>query len=232
MGGIQRAESADTLTAGSVKDPLKTLVCLFVIGAFVTGSSSAVAQDLRELARAQAIRNPGAPIQVPSPPGHYEPKTLEQLTNEAVVVVQATLSRFDSYLGSAGDRVLTDYLITAPTVISGRLSDSIQRVPGPGAAPILTVYGGEIVLEGVTVRCTDVNRGAIKDGGQYLLFLMLSRRPGPGRYEIYHGGIFEISGDQVTGLLRNAEGVFADFLRNRPKPKDLVARIRKAALAR
>ncbi len=207
----------------------KAIIYCVVIGAVLGVANPALGQNLRELARAQAIRDPGTPVQVPSPPGHYEAKTLEQLANEAVAVAQATLSRISSYLDPAGDRVLTDYLITAPTVITGRLPDSVQRVPGPGTSSILTVYGGEVVLDGVTVRCVDTNRAAINDGGQYLLFLRPSRRPGPGRYEIYYGGIFEVSGDQVNGLLRNADDVFSDFLQERPKPKDLVARIQKAA---
>jgi len=120
-------------------------------------------------------------------------------------------------------------------VIAGELPAPTQRVPRPGTSPILTVYGGEVVLEGVTVRCTDNNRDAIKDGAQYLIFLRPSRAPstaGASRYEVYHGVIFEVSGDQVRGLLNNADHVFADLLKHRPTPKDLVARIQKAAQAR
>ena len=51
-------------------------------------------------------------------------------------------------------------------------------------------------------------------------------------YEVYHGAIFEVSGDQVRGLLNNADHVFVDLLKDRATPKDLVARIQKAAQAR
>lgn len=211
----------------------KGLCCFFLVFTVLGVSRPAVGQELLEIARAHAIRYPGLPVQIPSPPGHYEPKTLDQLTNEAVSVVQATLSRIGSYVGgSRGDRVLTDYLIAAPIVIAGQLPVSVQRAPSPGIAPILTVYGGEVVIEGVTVRCTDINRAAIKDGAQYLVFLRPSRGPskaGESRYEIHYGGIFEVLADEVKGLLKNADAVFADFLKDRPHPKDLVARIQKAA---
>jgi hypothetical protein len=133
----------------------KALVYLFAIATCLGVSSPVASQELLELARAQAIRRPGRPVEIPAAPAHNQPKTLDQLTNEAVAVVQVTLSRINSYVGSRGDRVLTDYLITTPMVIAGELPAPTQRVPRPGTSPILTVYGGEVVLEGVTVRCTD-----------------------------------------------------------------------------
>ncbi len=210
----------------------KTLLCLLVVGMTLGVSSPAIGQVLLELARAQAIRNPGLPVEIPSGPGEHEPKTVDQLTKEAVAVVQATLSRGASYVGgSSGDRVLTDYLLTAPTLIAGRLPVAV--LPSPGTSPILTVYGGEVVLEGVTVRCTDINRAAIKDGAQYLVFLRPSRAPGAAgthSYEIYYDGIFEVSRDQLKPLLKNADYVFPEFLHQRRE--DLVARIQKAAQPR
>ena len=207
---------------------------LVVVGLTLGVSSPAVAQDLLEMARHYAVRYPGQPVQIPSSPGHYEAKTLEQLTHEAVAVVQATLRWRRSYIGGTrGDRVLTDYEITAPLAIAGQWPVSVQRVPGPGAPlPVLTVFGGEVVLEGVTVRAHDVNRAQIKDAAEYIVFLRPSRGASRAReiaYEIYQGGIFDISGDHVTGLLKNADDVFADFLKDRPKPDELLARIQKAA---
>jgi hypothetical protein len=211
----------------------KAFVYLFIVGMVLSVSRPAIGQELLELARAQAMRYPGLPVQIPSPPGHYERKTVDQLTNEAVAVVQAKLSRIRSYVGgSRGDRVLTDYLIIEPAVIAGQLPALVQRVPSSGTSPILTVYGGEVVIEGVTVRCTDTDRAAIEDGAQHLIFLRPARTPGTsgtGRYEIHYGGIFEVSADEVKALLKNADDVFSDFLQERPKPKDLVARIQKAA---
>jgi hypothetical protein len=213
--------------------PSKIVINAFVIAASVGVAHPVAGQELLELARAHARQYPGLPVQIPSGPGHYESKTVDELTREAVAVVQARVSRIRSYVGgSRGDRVLTDYLITEPGVIAGRLAAAVQPVPGPGTTPILTVYGGEVVLDGVTVRCTETNREAIKDGGQYLIFLRPARGTGagPGRYEIYHGGIFEVLQDELKPLLKKARDVFPEFINQRPQ--ELVARVRNAAQPR
>ena len=133
------------------------------------------AQNLRELAREQAKRNPGEPLLQPASPAHYEPKTIEKLTREASVVVQTTLVQTRSYLGPQADRVLTDYSMVTPKFLVGRAPVLTPSRPGMVPALILTTFGGEVVLDGVTVRGTDTNREPITSGAQYLLFLMPSR---------------------------------------------------------
>ena len=114
----------------------------------------AAAQNLRELAREQAKRNPGEPLLQPASPAHYEPKTIEELTREASVVVQTTLVQTRSYLGSQADRVLTDYSMVTPKFLVGRAPVLTPSRPGMVPALILTTFGGEVVLDGVTVRGT------------------------------------------------------------------------------
>jgi hypothetical protein len=189
-------------------------------------SGIAAAQNLRELAREQAIRNPGVPLVRPAPPGDYWPKAVEELAREADIVLQAKLTRINSYLSSTEDRVLTDYSILGPDVIAGRLRLPPMQIPGKTVPLIVSVYGGEVVVEGVPIRVTDQNFEAIKDGRQYLLFLKQSRRAEPGRYEIYYGGIFEISQEEVKPLLKRADDVFKGTVDARVN--DLVARIRAA----
>lgn len=208
----------------------KVVIHLLMLVAIFGGSGIAFAQNLRELAREQAIRSPGVPLEQPAPPGDYWPKAIEELAREADVVLQAKLSRINSYLTSNEDRVLTDYRILESRVVAGRLSAMSSQVPGPGVALILTVYGGEVIVEGVTIRGTDNNREAIKDGGQYLLFLKQSRRREPGRYEIYYGGVFEISHEEVKPLLKRADDVFKGTIDGRLK--DLVLRIQTAVQVR
>ena len=70
----------------------------------------------------------------------------------------------------------------------------------------------------------------IKDGGQYMLFLRAGRLPGPGRYEIYYGAIFEVSQNTVRPLLRNAKDIFRGTADARLE--DLVGRIQKAVQVR
>ena len=190
----------------------------------------AVAQNLREVAREQSKRNPGEPLLQPASPAHYEPKTIAELTREAEVVVQATLVQARSYVTPDADRVLTDYSIVTPTVLAGRALTVTPSAPGIAPAAVLTVYGGEVVLEGVTVRGHDTNREPITNGGQYLLFLMPSRSGQTGQYEIYYGGIFEIAGGNARALIRDRGRVFKDAA-NAPLPS-LLDQIRAAAPVR
>ena len=99
-----------------------------------------------------------------------------------------------TYLSANEETVLTDYSVLAPEVIAGHLPLASTRVPGKTAPLILTCAGGEIVLDGVRVNIHDGhNYDRINDGSDYLLFLRPSRRQEAGRYEVYYGGIFEIS---------------------------------------
>ena len=172
--------------------------------------AGATAQNLRELAREQAKRNPGEPLLQPASPAHYEPKTIEKLTREASVVVQTTLVQTRSYLGSQADRVLTDYSMVTPKFLVGRAPVLTPSRPGMVPALILTTFGGEVVLDGVTVRGTDTNREPITSGAQHLLFLMPSRAGQAGQYEIYYGGIFEIARGNARALIRERDRVFKD----------------------
>ena len=168
------------------------------------------AQDLRELARAHAKRHPGEPMLQTASPAHYEPKTIEELTRAAEVVVQARLVQARSYVTPDADRVLTDYSIVTPKVLAGRSPVLTPSKAGTATALILTTYGGEVVLEDVTVRGLDTNREPITSGAQYLLFLMPSRGGQAGQYEIYYGGIFAIAGCSARALIRERNRVFKD----------------------
>ena len=185
-------------------DKARVLLCF----ALAVLPASTAAQNLRELAREQAARNPGEPIEQPAPPADYPPKTIEDLAGEANLTLQARLKRIKSYLGPSEDRVLTDYSIVGAAVIAGSLPVNMSPSPRVTSPLILTVYGGEVVVEGVRVRATDYGRDAIQDGGEYLLFLQPSRRGEAGRYEIYHAGIFHVSEGRARPLLKQADGVF------------------------
>lgn len=191
---------------------------------------SAAAQDLRELARAHAKRHPGEPMLQPASPAHYEPKTIEELTRAAEIVVQATLIQARSYVTPDADRVLTDYSIVTPKFLAGRSPVLTPSKAGTAPALILTTYGGEVVLEGVTVRGLDTNREPITSGAQYLLFLKPSRSGQAGQYEIYNGGIFEIVRGNARALIRGADRVFKDAA-DTPLPR-LLDRIQSVAPVR
>ena len=203
-------------------------VLTLVIG--LDGLAAGAPQKLRELAREQAMRDPTVVLHLPAAPGDYWPKAIEVVAREADVVLLAKLSRIDSYLNSNEDRILTDYGIREPNVIAGRLLPHTTQVAGPGAPPILTVFGGDTVVEGVRIRATDNNRADIKEGGEYLLFLRHARGGGAGRYEIYYGGVFEIVHGAVTPLLKRAGDVFKGTIDVRLE--NFITRIQSATAVR
>ena len=135
-----------------------------------------------------------------------------------------------SYLTSNEERILTDYSIQEAHVIAGRLPVLRVQIPGEVAPLILTVYGGEVTVDGLLIRNIDHNLGVIEDGRQYLLFLKPSRSSEAGRYEIYYGGVFEVLQDRVRPLLRGAENIFKGV--GGLPIKDLIQQIEKAGQAR
>jgi hypothetical protein len=210
---------------------LKMVICLLMLVGIVDISEIAAAQNLRELARAQAREHSGMSLEQTAPPGDYWPKSIGELAREADVVLQAKLSRISSYLGANEDRILTDYSILGPRLIAGRLPNMATGTPGTVVGPlVLTVYGGEATVEGVLIRGVDNNREAIKDGGEYLLFLRQSRRREIGRYEIYYGGVFEILQSKVSPLLKQGDIVFKGIM-GTPLP-DVIAQVERAAQVR
>ena len=165
-------------------------------------------------------------MEQPAPPGDYAPKTFEELSKECDVVVQGKLVVIKSYLAPSEDRVLTDYRLVAPKVLAGTFNVVASPTPGPGVPLTVTVYGGEVQLEGVHVRSTDNNRDPILEGRDYLLFLRQSRQKGPGLYEIYYAGIFEAAGNRLKPLLKRGDEVF-DGSKN-ASLQEVVERLQKA----
>jgi hypothetical protein len=181
---------------------------------------------LREWAREKAQRDPSGTVNIPAPPGDYDTKSLDELVRESVLVVTGRLVRKGSHLNSIEDRVLTDYDISDVVVIRGNLSVPNSRVPGQTILPIVTFWGGEVVVEGVRISATNQNFKTIQDGGHYLLFLRSARPPGIGRYETYNGAIFEVASQQVQPLLKRGNEVFA-WATDLPLA-ELLSRIRSA----
>jgi hypothetical protein len=185
------------------------------------------AQNLRASARRQAIEKPGEPLLFVHGPVEYVPKPVEQVASGAIAVLQAKLVRVKSYLDSTARSILTEYMITEPTVVAGHLPTVAERVPTAGKPLILTTVGGEIIVEGVTIRGENPSCDPIKEGAQYLLFLGSSRERGPNRYGIHYGAIFELSGNELKPLMKQAADILQGF---DPKehPQAFVARIQKA----
>jgi hypothetical protein len=68
----------------------------------------------------------------------------------------------------------------------------------------LTAYGGELTIEGVTVRAVNYNRDDIRSGGRFLLFLQ-ALGGSAGQYQLFRGGAFEIEQQRLKPLLKHPE---------------------------
>jgi hypothetical protein len=203
------------------------LACL----AAVLGAHSAVGAqlNLRELARERALREPGSWIGAPpSSPGHFDPRTIEDLTRDSDVVVRATLRRPYTYLAGENESLLfTDYAIEDATVLAGALESYATRTPGDSTPPLLlTVWGGDLTIDGIRIHGPDSNFLTPQDGGVHLLFLRVSRAKQPGKYEVWHAGIFELSGEQLKPLLRRDDGLRVFGWAAEMRVSDALARIR------
>ena len=174
-------------------------------------SGEAGAQTLGELVKVYAQQYPGTPMIQVSPLGDYVPKTIEELTREADIVIHARLMRLKSYVGADGRNVLSDFAIRDHLLLAAQSSEAAAAVQGNVTAPlIVTVDGGEVIIDGVHVQSYDANRRSITDGGEYLVFLKKARQPGAGRYELYYGAVFLVEQGKLKPLLRDGNRVFKD----------------------
>ncbi len=138
----------------------------------------------------------------------YTPRTIEQLTADADLVLVGTLKPTQSYLSPNEQDVLTDYAISEYRILAGAL----MATPGPLGTvtpPVLTMVGGEMMLDGVPARTTNFNFEPF-DEGRYLLFLARSGKE-PWRYRLAHAGVFALNGEQVRPMLNQSDDVYINM---------------------
>jgi hypothetical protein len=177
------------------------------IFAFAFGLSTipAQSQTIPELAKSHPS-NPvvrGRLVDVPK-------STMQDLVSGATVILDATLTRSRSYLTANQEDILTDYEIVPNGVLAGSLA-GVRTVPGPSAPLILTMYGGDLEIEGARVSVVDYSSALPHNGGRYLLFLQPFGNEG--HFQLYRFGAFEIDGSQLKSLLgQEAQRVFSDVM--------------------
>jgi hypothetical protein len=139
------------------------------------------------------------------------------------VVLLATLTRGQSHLTPNEEHVVTDYLVSDNQVLAGTLPAVLGQL-GATPAVVITVYGGEIVLEGKTARSMNYNMD-LPSNGRYVVFLKQDGTV-PGHYWIYNGAIFSINADQVRPLLKQSEDTFGGV--HRAPASALIQRVQKS----
>ena len=152
---------------------MKTFSVLLVALSGLVGPNAAGAQTIPEMAR---MRPPNPivrilAVDVATPP-------IDELVRGAAVVLEATLTKGQSYLTADQNYILTDYRISPIRVLSGRLASDDMQKPGQTAPPVLTMSSGSYTVDGFTVFQVDHVREEIRSGGRYLLFLTPGKKPG------------------------------------------------------
>jgi hypothetical protein len=137
-----------------------------------------------------------------------EPVALADLAAGADLIVHGRLIRQRSYLTDAKTDVYTDYEVKPERVIVDRAGPSTLKSPGPTAPIIVTIYGGELVVDGTQVRFEDKSLAKSNLNSDLLMFL--KRLKGEtNKFEPYGGsaGLFQIEagGQRVRSLLSHSE---------------------------
>lgn len=170
--------------------------------------SWATAQTISDRIR-DAKQRPGTPVVVGTL-GEPWVLSLEELIRASDLIVVAKVSWLRSYINQADTAVITDSAILPIRVLAGTVRTG-AAVPGQTTPLVVSDYGGEAVRDGVTVRAENHNREHLRDGGTYLLFLKKFGKE-PGVYSIYNDAAFELSGDTLRPLARQASELFKDFV--------------------
>jgi hypothetical protein len=95
-------------------------------------------------------------------------------------------------------------VIRPEQVLAGALPVT-QSAPGQTKEPILTMYGGEIRVEGKKASAEMLNMKPLNSGQRFLLFLQ-PYGTDVGRYKAAYGAIFEIQDDRMRSLLSMSGG--------------------------
>lgn len=149
-------------------------------------------------------QNHGRPVSIPVV-RDLVPIPLDKLADDADLIVVGRLVRAKSYMTSDQTDVYTDYDLHSDRVIVDR-GAVIATASTPGRIPPLsvTVFGGELSVNGTPVRVSDTSLKQWREGARLLMFL--SKTKEPNRFRLYGGsaGLFEIDSiGRVTSLLNH-----------------------------
>jgi hypothetical protein len=223
----RRPRPADALAAFPIVaillNCMRRLVLVIVFGFGLAVSATHIQTISDRLA--DSSRKPGTPLVIGTL-GEPVPLSIEELTKRSDMVVEARLALLKTYINDRDTAVITDYAIQPIRILTGAVSGA-ARQPGIATPLVLSVYGGEVVRNGVTIRAVNHNLEPLIIGETYLLFLKHFGNE-PGRYDIYNTGVFELSENTLRPLTHHRE-LYRDFSKTYG---DVVARVMAAASPR
>jgi len=122
------------------------------------------------------------------------PPTLESLLADMDVVVHGTVVAVVGRLSEDQQEVWTDYTVQPIEVVADRTNES--KVAQSSEPPILTSFGGTVVIEGLTISQTRRINGSyvrLTEGEQVVVFGTARA----GRFHLEPFGVFPVEGSRV-----------------------------------
>jgi hypothetical protein len=171
---------------------MKILIGLFLLT--ILGSALTAAQR-----RAPVTISPTIPEMVehvrPGPLERYDfsessTEPFDSAVRDTDLILQASLSKVNTYLSTDQRVLLTDYVAVPVTVFVG--APRLQAASGP---IIVRVGGGETIINGVIVRMGIVDLLPLPTDRPLLLFLTFNKEVG--KYEIYSGRAYAFDVDNT-----------------------------------
>ena len=176
--------------------------------------------DLRE----RAVKEPGDIVVIESAsirvdmPGR--PPLMNAIACDADAIVSGKIkSKSSSQLTEDNGFVFTSYELAVEDVIKDDPSASLQ----PGSALTVSQPGGEIELNGKTVRAIDESFKPFEENGHYILFLR--RSPSTGHYDAFGNGSFQVHDDSVA-----PQGEGAPWQRVKGSKSNFIELVKQAVL--
>jgi hypothetical protein len=128
--------------------------------------------------------------------------SLEQLAAGADLVLEGRLTHPRSYL-SEDKHIYTDYQIRPGRVLVDRNSFFTRATPGAPTTLVVTLYGGEVVVNGISATLVDHSYVKRPSEGRYLMFLR-NKPDRPNEFEVAgsSAGLFAIDANNTTRSMR------------------------------
>jgi hypothetical protein len=116
---------------------------------------------------------------------------LTELVQASTLILDGTLQPIQSYVSQDGRWIYTDYAVDTHQVMLDR-KPAVSKTPGSRGI-VMKVFGGTLVLNGITVRVSDDNIDYWAPGTRAILFLKESSDLG--KYELVWDfvGVFEVT---------------------------------------
>jgi hypothetical protein len=174
------------------------LVCLLIAAL----TAAAQAPTIPQLVAA----NPGKPLKFTTI-GDLAVIPIPELAAKSDVILVGRLEKRNSFLSETGYDIYTAYDVIPQRVIVDRVSMRARGRSGSLPTLTLTLYGGEIVINGTTVTYLDGDRAEWTEGSSLLLFLAPSRDR-PSEFRLVNGAAsaFEVdTGGRLKSLKKRGQ---------------------------